>query len=140
MSRGIHLSLAAQALRLRNCVLFLLSAAALAQIPDANTVYLRKWQTYTLSSINITVSAGQWIEIYSLCQTGGWDKCDQPEYLFAGVYTKIPQVGILTGEDGVTEQVFGMFALFSGTVTIQLPVVYNGILYNQTLEIKSGPA
>ena len=111
-----------------------------AQTPDSNIVYLTKWQAYISSEVTVTVTTGQWIEIDTVCQTGGWDKCDQPEYLSSGSYTKMPQIGIVTGSNGVTEQIFGMFAPFSGTITIQVPVVYYGILYNHTLEIKSGPS
>jgi hypothetical protein len=129
--------------RLWPCLLlFAMGAIAQSAPPPSNQIHFTEWDSWGPSQVTINVLQGEWLEIHTRCVTGGWDKCDQPAYFLPDKKeVVIPQIGLMTDANGTTEQVFGMFIPETQSdVVLFDPILYNGIPYIHTLEIRSKPA
>src|ERR1700685_2637573 len=107
-----------------------LSGLAFGQSARATTLeYYKTMEWIATSQVHtetFSVAKGDWVEIKVTCPDLGY--CGQPEYEVNGSYIKIPQLAIWTVNKN-TEQVFGMTAGASGTITVYIPVIYSGIVY-----------
>jgi hypothetical protein len=118
----------------------MLGGLALAQSPKATTLEYYKtmdWiATSQVHSETFSVVQGNWVEVKVSCPDLGY--CGQPEYKVNGSYVKIPQLATWTVNKN-TEQVFGMPASASGTITVYVPVIYSGIEYKGAILVSDGP-
>jgi hypothetical protein len=92
--------------------------------------------TSQVHSETFSVVQGNWVEVRVSCPDLGY--CGQPEYKVNGSYVKIPQLAKWTVNKN-TEQVFGMPASASGTITVYVPVIYSGIEYKGAILVSDGP-
>jgi hypothetical protein len=117
-----------------------LSALAFGQSPNATTLeYYKTMDWIATSQVHtetFSVVQGNWVEIKVTCPDLGY--CGQPEYSVNGSNVKIPQLAIWRVNKN-TEQVFGMPASMSGTITVYVPVIYSGIEYKGAVLVSDGP-
>lgn len=118
----------------------LLSALAFGQSSNATTLeYYKTMDWIATSQVHtetFSVAQGNWVEVKVSCPDLGY--CGQPEYKVNGSYVKIPQLAKWTVNKN-TEQVFGMPASASGTITVYVPVIYSGIEYKGAILVSDGP-
>jgi hypothetical protein len=118
----------------------LLGALAFGQSPNATTLeYYKTMEWIATSQVHtetFSVAPGNWIEIKVTCPDLGY--CGQPEYKLNGTFVKIPQLAIWTVNKN-TEQVFGMPASVTGTITVYIPVIYSGVTYKGAVLVSDGP-
>jgi hypothetical protein len=117
-----------------------LSAVAFGQSPNATTLEYYKTMSWIATSQvhteTFSVEQGEWVEVKVSCPDLGY--CGQPEYEVNGSYIKIPQLAIWTVNKN-TEQVFGMAASATGTITVYIPVIYSGVTYKGAVLVSDGP-
>jgi len=120
--------------------LLVLGGIASAQAPNPTTLEYYKtmdWiATERAHSETFSVVQGNWVEIKVTC--AGLAYCGQPEYSVNGSFVKIPRLAQWTVNKN-TEQIFGMPASASGTITVYIPVIYGGVEYKGAVLVSDGP-
>lgn len=118
----------------------MLGAVAVGQSANAPTLEYYKTMEWIANpkvhTETFSVVQGNWVEIRVTCPDLGY--CGQPEYNVNGSFVKIPQLAIWTVNKN-TEQVFGMVAGATGTITVYVPVIYSGIEYKGAVLVSDGP-
>jgi len=120
--------------------LLMLSGLAVAQSQNATTLEYYKtmdWiATTQVHSETFSVVQGDWVEIKVTCAQLAY--CGQPAYFVNGSEVRIPQLAIWTINHN-TEQVFGMSATASATITVFIPVIFSGVEYKGAVSVSDGP-